>query len=549
MHNTYWIVAARLVLAAGSILASQTHLPAAPPDLKYLYPAGAQQGQTVELTAAGSFAQWPVQTWVDRPGVAVTPAADKGKLTVTVAADAMPGLYWMRLHDREGASPPCPLIIGSLPEVLEEEPNDHFRKPHRLAFPAATVNGRLRGRRGEEVDTYAVELTKDQTLVASLEANSTLASPVDAIMQIVSAEGFVLEENEDLRGLDPQIVFRAPADGTYLVRLFGFPATPTSRIDFAGDEAFVYRLTLTTAGWIDYTLPLAIERGRPSTVAVHGWNLPADATTLTVEPLDETISAAAIDARLSSAATLFAEPHPVATETEPNDHQHPQPIELPRTITGRIDAPQDQDVYSFAAKQGQTLQFRLLSRALGYPLDAVLELTDAAGKSLERVDDAGGDRDAELTHRVREDGDFRLIVSDLHRNGGPRFVYLLHAVVAEPDFALTVDNHAFTVSPGKPLEIPVKIERRIDFAGEIELKVLGLPPGVSAPPVKSLAKDASAKSAKLTVAAETGEYSGPVRIIGEAAGEKPITHTAESTLRGRPQRTIDLWLTIQAPTK
>jgi hypothetical protein len=522
---------------------------AAPPDVKYLYPSGAQRGQTVEIAATGTFPQWPVQAWVDRPGLTVAASSEKGKLSVTVAADAMPGLYWVRVHDADGASPPCPFIVGSLSEVTEQEPNDHFRKPQRLDRSAVVVNGSLRGRRGEEVDTFGVPLTQGQTLVASFQANSVLASPVDAILQIVSADGFVLAENEDSQGLDPQIVFEAPADGEYLVRAFGFPATPTSRIDFAGDEAFIYRLTVTTEGWIDYTLPMAVERGKSAAVEPHGWNLPDGAARLAVDPLDESISAAAIVSRMSSAATLFVEPHPAMVEHEPNDRQHPQPIELPRTITGRIDAPSDQDVFGFAAKQGQTLQFRLQSRVLGYPLDAVLDLTDAAGKSLERVDDAGGDRDAELTYRVREDGEYRLVVSDLHRDGGPRFVYLLGAVVGQPDFALSVDSHTFTATPGKPLEISVKIDRRLDFAGEIDLRVLGLPEGLSSSPAKSLPKDGSAKSVKLVVRATTIGYSGPIRIVGEAAGGLPVVRTAEATLRGRPQRITDFWLSVPAGKK
>src|ERR1700722_2720077 len=70
---------------------------AAPPTLTYLYPAGAQRGTTVEITAAGTFERWPVQVWVTGKGVEVKPAKDKGKLTVTVAADAVPGTYWLRL--------------------------------------------------------------------------------------------------------------------------------------------------------------------------------------------------------------------------------------------------------------------------------------------------------------------------------------------------------------------------------------------------------------------------------------------------------------------
>src|SRR5438552_2362245 len=90
---------------------------AAPPSVTYLYPAGARRGTTVEVTAAGNFERWPVRAWADRRGVEVRPAKDPGKLSVTVAADVVPGVCWVRLYDEQGASAPRPFLIGTLPEV------------------------------------------------------------------------------------------------------------------------------------------------------------------------------------------------------------------------------------------------------------------------------------------------------------------------------------------------------------------------------------------------------------------------------------------------
>ena len=89
-------------------------------------------------------------------------------------------------------------------------------------------------------------MKKGQTLVASLEANRTLRSPMDAMLQIVSADGFVLDENNDFHGLDPQIAFTAKKDGTYIARVYAFPSSPDSSIRFFGSDACIYRLTLTT---------------------------------------------------------------------------------------------------------------------------------------------------------------------------------------------------------------------------------------------------------------------------------------------------------------
>src|SRR5205823_705028 len=85
---------------------------AKPPTLDWLYPAGGQRAQTVEVTASGSFGRWPAQVWVDGPGVEVRPLAEKGKLSVSIASDAVPGLRWVRVYDEEGASTLRPFEVG-----------------------------------------------------------------------------------------------------------------------------------------------------------------------------------------------------------------------------------------------------------------------------------------------------------------------------------------------------------------------------------------------------------------------------------------------------
>jgi hypothetical protein len=214
----------RLRWLALVLIAMASRASAAPPTVNYFFPAGGQRGQTVETTAAGSFANWPANCWVNRPGLTVSPGKDKGKLSIAIAADATPGVYWLRLYDAEGAAAPQPFIVGTLTEASEQEPNDSPEKPQTLSSAAVTINGKLQ-KRGD-VDAFSVGLTQGQTLVASLEAHRTLGSPVDPVLQIASSQGTVLAQNDDEREIDPQLAFVAPATGNYLVRVFGFPAAP-----------------------------------------------------------------------------------------------------------------------------------------------------------------------------------------------------------------------------------------------------------------------------------------------------------------------------------
>ena len=100
-----------------ALAATAVSVEAAGPEVRGLVPSGAQRGTTIEAMASGNFPKWPVQAWVDRPGIVVTPGADKGKLKLAIDADAVPGVAWLRLFDADTSAPPRPLVIGMQPEI------------------------------------------------------------------------------------------------------------------------------------------------------------------------------------------------------------------------------------------------------------------------------------------------------------------------------------------------------------------------------------------------------------------------------------------------
>jgi hypothetical protein len=520
---------------------------AAPPNWTFLLPAGGQRGTTVEATAGGTFDSWPVQAWVDGTGVEVKALQDKGKLAITIGADATPGVYWLRLYNDEGGSVLRSFIVGTLPEVLEQEPNDDPRKPQTLESTTVVVNGRLE--KTGEVDGFAVKLTKGQTLVAALEANHVLGSPMDAILQVLSADGFVLDQNNDYRGLDPQLVFVPPADGTYLIRTFAFPATPDSAIRFAGGADFVYRLTLTTGGFVDHPFPLAVSRSSPGPVELHGWGIPAAARQVAIKPADGMETASLAHPELANTAEVSVVAHAAVVEAEPNDLQQPQPIELPATISGRIERPGDVDVYQLQATKGQVLVFRVDAPSQGALLGPPLRLLDAAGKLLAQTGEGRrATSDGELTFTVPADGPYRLVVQDLYGDGGPHYVYRLQAVLAEPDFVLRVAADRFVLTPGKPLDIPITIDRRHGFAGEIEITAEMLPAGVTAAPAKSEGTGRTAKMVTLRLSAGEGPLSMPIAILGKAQPSgQVVARQAQFVIPNSSKTVAQLWLTVARP--
>jgi pre-peptidase len=213
------------------------------------------------------------------------------------------------------------------------------------------------------------------------------------------------------------------------------------------------------------------------------------------------------------------------------------------TVTGRIAEPRETDAYSVSLKKGDILHFRLEARAAGSPLDPVLIVADSTGKIIQRVDDVQNSRDAELNFTAPSDGQYLIKVADLHRRGGWRFVYRLTIARPQPDFKASVAADAFVLTPGKPLEIPLTIERTGGFAEEIEFTAADLPAGVTAMPVKSLSQGDTAKAVKLILTATEGPRSGGLTISGKSTGSLQLARKAHAPLVGAAH-TGNLWLTV-----
>jgi hypothetical protein len=559
------------------LLALAETLFAAPPKVNHLFPAGGQRGQTTVLTAAGEFSNWPVQVWSDRPGLTATCEADKGKLKLVIAADALPGAYWLRIHDAEGAVALRPFIVGTLPEMEEVETNDILSKLSPTE-PRITINGRLQ-KNGDE-DRFLVPLQKGQTLVASLQAHSLLGSPLDAVLQVCELtprtdpvtrepqmEAFVCAQNHDAIGLDPQTAFTATKDGQHLVRLFAFPSEPNSTIGFAGGENCVYRLTLTTGGFVDHALPLALSRDATK-VQLTGWNLPEPATIeapSSNEPLAWLFHPDAAGAwpvpRVARASVVAA---------DANDPSHPQEVQLPVTVSGRLESANDADAFAFVGTKGQKVRVQVEARSLGFPTDVTIVLLDAAGQVVAEQDDTGrDDRDPTLTATLAADGPHRVVLRDLSGRGGLRMAYRLTIESLEPDFELSLAADSFVMAADKPLEIPLTVTGLEGFSESVEIRVLDLPKGITAEPVsvqaaggpggdssgrrgrrRGGAQAAAPANAKLILKAEAAAIQGgggPIRIEGRFQDEDGELVRAARFPLGLPltDKHSAIWLTVR----
>ena len=523
----------RSALAVAFVVALASLAGAAPPDITHFVRAGVRQGETAEVMAGGKFDNWPVKFLTSDPTLTAVAGEKKGQITVTATATCPPGVYWIRAYTADGVGKAHPFIVGSLPEQLEAEPNDTPAKAQAVKCPAV-VNGRL-GNNGD-VDGYAVDLTKGQTLVAAVAANSRLNSPMDAIVQVVSADGFVLMTDHDTDGLDPRAVFTAPADGRYVVRVFAFPEQPNSSIRFAGGDDYVYRLTLTTGGYADHAWPPAVERGAKTLVRPVGPNIPETVDPVAI-PKDAEGIATVSAPGIANVVPVWVEPHPcfVFPAKEP-----PTP---PFTISGRLDQPGDKAAVTFAATKGQRYSVRVLGREERFAITPLLRVLGPDGQQIIRAEPRKPETDPIATFTARADGPHTVEVADLFGHGGPRYLFVLRVLPDVPDFTAGVLGDTVHIAIGKPTDMPVTVTLKNGFKGEVKLRVEGLPPGVTAAPTGKPTTKGANVNTTLRFTADKPVPPMAIRIVAESAGDQPMTRTAIPAFTKPPSPSGQLWLT------
>jgi Bacterial pre-peptidase C-terminal domain len=462
------------------------------PELTRLFPPGGQAGTTVNVEASGKFPVWPLQAWSDTDSIQWTFEETSGKLKATIAADAKPGLHWLRLYHPNGATSVRPFLIGNLPEQIESESNDRVTEANAITSLPYSIHG-VFAKRGD-VDHYAITLEQGQMIVAVIDSEHLLRSPVDVSIQLLDAKGFVLAENLDHFGLDPRLEFTAPRAGKYLVRVFGFPAAPDSTISYGGGADWLYRLTLSTG-----------DDATQSPLRSAQWDL--------------------------ECKSLLIESNQAVTREDALS------FELPAAIQGRIAIPGQKRFVRFPAIAGQNYQVQLQARQLGSALDPSVVVSDMQSKQLSQQDDAGNNRDPDLKWKATANGDVFIEVRDFHLAGGPDFGYSMLVTAPMPDYKLELSTDTVQAVVGKETEIQVKIVRELDFAGEIAIWLEGAPDGVECPTLKSVHGSDTAKSVTLKLKS-TVAFQGPIRIVGKLPVEGAQTRVAETT-DDKP-----LWLSI-----
>ena len=469
---------------------------------------------------------------------------------VTIAPDAKTGEREIRLAAQRGLSNPLSFFVGYLPEYSaptavvsprqilgREEESLRTRKLHdeiNVKLPCV-VNGQISS---GAVDRYRFQARKGQKLVISAMAKLLVPYIADAVpgwfqavMALDDAKGEQVAFNDDYKFKpDPVIFYEVRKDGEYTLTIYDSI--------YRGREDFVYRITMGEVPFITSIFPLGGPADGKTEVELKGWNLPF--ASLTVDNQDKAPGVRPFltraGARISNAVPFAVDALPECLETEPNNKPaEAQKVTLPVIINGRIDRPDDWDVFQFQGHSGEAIVAEVYARRLDSPLDSVLKLTDSAGNQFAFNDDhedksAGlntHDADSYLTATLPADGTYFVHIGDTEHKGGEDYAYRLRISGPQPDFALRVVPASVSIANRGSVPLSVFVFRRDGFDAKINLELKNPPKGFALSPAVLSEKDESVQvTLKSTDAAGTKE---PVslHLIGSAkVGGKELVREA-----------------------
>ncbi len=168
------------------------------------------------------------------------------------------------------------------------------------------------------------------------------------------------------------------------------------------------------------------------------------------------------------------------------EHATVAKIAPPFAVNGIISKKGEADWFKFKGTKGQALDVAVYSRRLRSPLDSVIEILDAAGKSLSSNDDASG-ADSYLKFSPPADGDYFLKIRDQLGQGGPDYVYRVEIAPVTPSLTLNIPQVArndsqtrqyIVVPQGNRFATMIAAKRK-DFSGDLAVSIDGLPDGVT----------------------------------------------------------------------
>jgi len=508
-------------------------VPASPqsPTIAPPFPLGVTRGVAIDLTLTGTNLTDPVGVWTSFRAKATIPTdnnngkdATKLRIRLEVPADAPVGLQSLRIVTRYGTSNARLIGIDDVPGVVEIDSNRIRATPQPLAVPCF-VSGKIDS---ESSDWYKLTAKAGQRIALEVIARR-MGFPTDPIVKLY--DGKTGNEipgvySDDAPGLqtDARTTVSFKTDTELIVEI-----RDTRHM---GAADYFYRLRVTDSPSALAAYPLAIKYGSKVKVGFLGdkteglapVEVDADPANLSgvayISPRDGGPQVgSAVPVRFSSLNEIV--------ETEPNnDPTKANRIELPAGVSARFLTKGDVDYFAFAGKKGIKYVATAETYEVGIPTEVYLIAKNAKGIELAKSKPQDAPK-VEFT--ADADGDYLVHVENLNYLFGPNEAYHLIVRAAEADFDIDLPLDRVELSPGTTTAIPIGSIVRRDYAGPIELTIVGSPglSGTVTIPAGATAPTAPAPAvAWLPIAAKAdlapGAYEFRIRAKATIGGKEVI---------------------------
>jgi len=396
-----------------------------------------------------------------RPGEILTAeliAMDGSKQSAQIQLPSEPADRFPAVSEDESGISPSPnwLRVNDLVVTMEQEPNEELQKA-----PPGVVPGALCGVIGEpgDVDYFAFEAKKGRKYLLQMYARGTLRSPLDSVVNVYGPDSKRVTGNDDSgNSPDSYCEFSAASDGTYRIRINDQLGN--------GGPAFGYRLEVTEAepeveldlAELDryQAVSLPIPRGGQMAVMVNAKRKQFGGD-LNIEALD-----------------------------------------LPAGITAT----------TYPMRGDRPTVPLLLSAA------------EDAGKTASLVDIVATPAAEKLSHvRGGLRQNHKLVLGQNRRDVWNWETKRVAVSVAEPvPFRLSVVNPQVPIVRNGSMSLLVKVERNEGFEGEISLKSLYNPPGVTVNNSRKLKKDQTEVAVPMTANGGSSLGTWPMFLIATTNG-------------------------------
>lgn len=461
-----------IMLFAVVVITAMGELSAQKLTMGFIYPAGGEQGSSVDIEIGGLNISEATSVIVSGDGVnaeiiplksttgdsskkkskkltdqSAPQIADRLGVRVHIAANATPGLRSLRLQSLRGVSNQLSFEVSQYPNFLESQSGE----PNVVKSLPATLCGYVKP---GEVDRFEFDAKKGMVIVAEVKGRALVPYIADAVpgwfqpvVRIVNSRGEEVAYGDDYKtSPDPVVRVKIPEDDRYTLSI--------NDAIYRGREDFNYRIQLGETPFAEKIYPLVAKVGERSKIEVSGCNL--SNSVVKIKPTESGINyISVVEGRsyLSNELPYWVAERDEVIVTNPADGAD---IGDGVIIYDNIEKPYAQRRYSVNLRTDESVVLESIARRVGSVADLRMELQSPDGEIVAHSDDVEDIMQGLMTHhadpvisyRAKRSGRYTLLVEDIQGNAGKDCSYILRRGEAAAPLDAFVSPANITIAQG-----------------------------------------------------------------------------------------------------